>query len=65
MPVLKISISEFIDLCASLPVLDVRSPSEYAHAHIPTAYSLPLFNDEERKIVGTTYKQDSREGPSK
>lgn len=65
MPVLKISISEFIDLCASLPVLDVRSPSEYAHAHIPTAYSLPLFNDEERKIVGTTYKQDSREGAIK
>lgn len=43
------------------PVLDVRSPSEYLHAHIPGAINLPLFSDEERKIVGTTYKQVSRE----
>jgi tRNA 2-selenouridine synthase len=42
-------------------VLDVRSPGEYQHAHIPGAYSFPLFTDEERKIVGTTYKQVSRE----
>ena len=43
------------------PILDVRSPAEYSHAHIPGAHSLPLFSDEERKIVGTTYKQESRE----
>jgi tRNA 2-selenouridine synthase len=42
-------------------LLDVRSPSEYAHAAIPGAVSFPLFTDEERKIVGTTYKQKSRE----
>ena len=36
-------------------------PGEYKHAHIPGAYSLPLFTDEERKIVGTAYKQESRE----
>ena len=47
------------------PVFDVRSPSEYRHAHIPGAYSLPLFSDEERKIVGTTYKQQSREAAIK
>ena len=47
-------------LSADHPLLDVRSPSEFNHAHIPTAYSFPLFNDEERKIVGTTYKQESR-----
>ncbi len=41
--------------------MDVRSPGEYSHAHIPGAYPLPLFSDEERKIVGTTYKQKSRE----
>jgi tRNA 2-selenouridine synthase len=39
----------------------VRSPGEYTHAHIPGAHSLPLFSDEERKIVGTAYKQQSRE----
>ncbi len=38
-------------------VLDVRSPSEYAAGHIPTALNLPLLNDEERKAVGITYKE--------
>jgi tRNA 2-selenouridine synthase len=42
-------------------VLDVRSPGEYNHAHIPGAFNLPLFSDEERKVVGTAYKQESRE----
>ena len=36
-------------------------PGNIKHAHIPGAYSLPLFTDEERKIVGTAYKQQSRE----
>jgi tRNA 2-selenouridine synthase len=40
-----------------IPLLDVRSPGEYANGHIPGAISLPLFSDEERKQVGTTYKQ--------
>jgi tRNA 2-selenouridine synthase len=39
--------------------LDVRSPGEYAQGHIPGTFSLPLFSDEERKVVGTLYKQDS------
>lgn len=37
--------------------LDVRSPGEYQRAHIPGAANLPLFTDEERAEVGTTYKQ--------
>lgn len=57
----KIHIENFLELAKQYPVLDVRSPGEYNHAHIPGAYSLPLFTDEERKIVGTTYKQQSRE----
>ena len=47
------------------PMLDVRSPGEFLHAHIPGAFSLPLFTDEERKVVGTTYKQQSRESAIK
>lgn len=43
-----------------LPVLDVRSPSEYAHARIPQAISFPLFSDEERHEVGFLYKQVSQ-----
>ncbi|HMC99604.1 MAG TPA: tRNA 2-selenouridine(34) synthase MnmH, partial [Ferruginibacter sp.] len=45
--------------------LDVRSPGEYTHAHIPGAHNLPLFSDEERKEVGTRYKQISREAAIK
>ena len=61
MPIQKITIEDFLKLAKQHPVLDVRSPGEYAHAHIPTAHSLPLFTDEERKQVGTAYKQQSRE----
>ncbi|MDQ4139977.1 MAG: tRNA 2-selenouridine(34) synthase MnmH [Bacteroidota bacterium] len=43
------------------PVLDVRAPKEFIEGHIPNAQSLPLFTDEERKQVGTTYKQINKE----
>ena len=61
MAIEKITIERFLELARSQPVFDVRSPGEYVHAHIPGAHSLPLFSDEERKIVGTAYKQQSRE----
>ncbi len=61
MAVQKITIEPFLELAAQHTVLDVRSPGEYLHAHIPGAFSLPLFTDEERKVVGTAYKQQSRE----
>jgi tRNA 2-selenouridine synthase len=61
MAVTKIHIEEFLQLAQQHPVLDVRSPGEYKHAHIPGAVSFPLFSDEERKVVGTAYKQKSRE----
>lgn len=65
MPVQKITIEEFLALARQYPVLDVRSPGEYAHAHMPGASSLALFTDEERKQVGTAYKQQSREAAIK
>jgi tRNA 2-selenouridine synthase len=65
MPIQKIAIEQFLSLSREHPVLDVRSPGEYTHAHVPGAHSLPLFSDEERKIVGTTYKQQSREAAIK
>ncbi|WP_425060925.1 tRNA 2-selenouridine synthase [Sporomusa carbonis] len=37
--------------------IDVRSPAEYAVGHIPKAVNIPLFTDDERAQVGTTYKQ--------
>jgi tRNA 2-selenouridine synthase len=57
----KLPIKEFIHACKGHVLLDVRSPGEYNHANIPSATSFPLFTDEERKIVGTAYKQKSRE----
>ncbi len=61
MAVSKNNIVDFINSTAHFVLLDVRSPAEYEHAHIPGAYSLPLFDNEQRAIVGTTYKKQSRE----
>lgn len=57
----SVDIDSFLQRAKNAPILDVRSPAEYAHAHIPGAHSFPLFSDEERKLVGTAYKQESRE----
>ena len=43
------------------PVLDVRAPIEFAQGHVPGALNLPLFTDEERARIGTTYKQVSQD----
>ncbi len=40
-------------------VIDARSESEYAEDHLPGAVNWPSLHDEERKIVGTSYKQIS------
>ena len=61
MSITRLNLQDFLQLAATNLVLDVRSPGEYAQAHIPNAISLPLFSDEERKIVGTAYKQESRQ----
>jgi len=57
----KISVSDFIALSAHHLVFDVRSPDEYNHAHYPGAVSLPLFSNEERKVVGTAYKKQGKQ----
>ncbi len=56
-----IHIEELMALGAAVPVADVRTPAEFAHGHIPGAINIPLFSDEERIRVGTTYKQQGRE----
>lgn len=65
MAIVSLTASEFIQQASVLPVLDVRSPGEYAHAHIAGAHSFPLFSDDERAVVGTLYKQRSREAAIK
>ncbi len=56
-----IQIEEFMTLSKSIPVVDVRSPSEFDQGHMPGALNIPLFDDEERRVVGTSYKQINRE----
>jgi tRNA 2-selenouridine synthase len=40
-------------------VIDVRSPSEYEDDRIPGAINCPVLDDDERRRVGTQYRQES------
>ena len=52
---------EFILRAGAFPIVDVRSEKEYLQGHIPGAFNLPLFNNEDRAVVGTLYKNSGRE----
>jgi tRNA 2-selenouridine synthase len=54
-------IVEFLDKAAVIPVIDVRSEGEFSQGHIPGAINVPLFSNSERAVVGTIYKQQSKE----
>lgn len=54
-----ISIEDLLN--REIPIIDVRTPDEYGHFHIPGAVNLPIFSNKEREIVGTTYKKDGTE----
>ena len=41
-------------------IIDVRSPSEFNLDHISGAINLPVLSDQERSLVGITYKQVSK-----
>ncbi|TQQ84159.1 tRNA 2-selenouridine(34) synthase MnmH [Peptacetobacter hominis] len=40
--------------------IDVRTEAEYSEDHIPGAYNMPLFSDDEHKDVGTIYKMQGK-----
>ena len=42
-------------------LIDVRSPDEYYKGHMPNSINIPLFNNEERVIVGKRYKINGKE----
>jgi len=42
------------------PLIDVRSPSEYYKGHMPNSINIPLFDNDERSIIGTIYKKEGR-----
>jgi len=51
----RLTPAEFIKSSEFIPVVDVRSPKEFAQGHIPGACNIPLFSDEERAMIGITY----------
>ena len=52
-----IPIQSLLNLPETPFLLDVRSEGEFEQGHIPGAISFPILNNEERKLVGTCYKQ--------
>ncbi|MDP9046946.1 MAG: tRNA 2-selenouridine(34) synthase MnmH [Bacteroidota bacterium] len=50
-----------MNLDKTIPVIDVRTPAEFEQGHVSGAYNIPLFSNDERVKVGTTYKQAGRE----
>jgi tRNA 2-selenouridine synthase len=57
----QVDIETFFALSSNIPIIDVRSPFEFDHAHIPGAVNLPIFTNDERKRVGICYKDKGRE----
>lgn len=45
----------------SLPLIDVRAPVEFEQGTLPGAVNLPILNDAERALVGTTYKMKGQD----
>jgi len=56
---------EYKDLKGNYILVDVRSPGEYKEATINGAINIPLFNDEERALIGTIYTRESTEKAKK
>jgi tRNA 2-selenouridine synthase len=46
-----ISIDFYFENLEHIPLIDVRSPGEFAKGHVPNATNLELFSDEERVVV--------------
>lgn len=57
----EISIEEYFKCFGKVPLVDVRSPSEFSKGHISGANSLPIFSDDERAHIGTVYLKQSQE----
>ena len=57
----EVDIESFWELRRNSPVIDVRSPKEHRHGHIPAAINLPVFSDDERAVIGTLYKKKGKE----
>ncbi len=50
---------------ANTPLIDVRAPVEFRQGSLPNAMNLPILNDEERALIGTTYKEKGQDAAVK
>ena len=39
-------------------LVDIWSPSEYEEFHIPGAINIPIFEDEEKRLIGLVYRRE-------
>ena len=62
---MPLTITDFLSRRQRQAVIDVRSEGEYEAGHIRGACNIPLLNNEERVVVGTTYKQKGLDRPLK
>lgn len=54
----RVSISDIVKWSEQNQVfIDVRSEGEFKQGHLPNALNAPILNDEERALIGLTYKQ--------
>jgi tRNA 2-selenouridine synthase len=58
---MPINLDDFLILRKTFPVIDVRSEGEFSEGHVRAASNIPILNNEERKAVGTDYKQKGKE----
>ena len=56
----ELTTDDFLACPPGVPVIDVRTPAEFALGHIPGAVNVPLFSNEERAEIGTAYKHEGR-----
>jgi tRNA 2-selenouridine synthase len=58
---MNLAVSEFLKNKQNNLLIDVRTPAEFEKGHIPGAFNIPLFTNEERAEVGTLYKNMGKE----
>lgn len=58
---MNLPVSEFLKNKQNHLLIDVRTPAEFEKGHIPGAFNIPLFTNEERAEVGTLYKNKGKE----
>jgi len=59
--VVSLSPGDFLQNSKEGRIVDVRTPAEFEKGHIPGAFNIPLFTNDQRVVVGTIYKKQGKE----